>query len=121
MPLRYPIPKISHFHFHLIWNRYFISLYSLFTSVYSIYQSVQKESEDKKIVEDWEGQPEADEKSIEELLEEYLNPQKAAENKAKEEAERKEEDAPKVLPTDENASEKEGSVREGKKISCTGA
>lgn len=74
--------------------------------VYSIYQSVQKESEDKKIVEDWEGQPEADEKSIEELLEEYLNPQKAAENKAKAEAMKEQEDASKVLPVGENASEK---------------
>lgn len=74
--------------------------------VYSIYQSVQKENQDKKVVEDWEGQPEVGERSIEEMLEEYLNPQKAAENKAKAEAaaaaeaEAMEEDAPKVLPVD---------------------
>ncbi len=57
--------------------------------VYSIYQSVQKESEDKKVVEDWEGQPEVGEKSIEEMLEEYLNPNKKAEQvvAAEEEAE----------------------------------
>lgn len=75
--------------------------------VYSIYQSLQKESPDKKLVEDWEGEPEVGEKSIEEMLEEYLNPQKAAENKAKTEAaqaaaeaKEKEDEVPKVLPVD---------------------
>lgn len=78
--------------------------------VYSIYQSVQKENQNKKVVEDWEGQPEVGEKSIEEMLEEYLNPQKAAENKAKAEAaaakaQRKieEEEETEVLPTSVDA------------------
>ncbi|MEZ4885671.1 MAG: hypothetical protein R3E32_13140 [Chitinophagales bacterium] len=44
--------------------------------VYSFYQSVQKENKSKEVVEDWEGQPEADEKSIEEILSKYLEPKK---------------------------------------------
>ncbi len=45
---------------------------------YSIYQSFQKESGDKKIVQDWENQPLEGEKSIEEMLAEYLDPKKEA-------------------------------------------
>lgn len=50
----------------------------VFYIVYSIYQSFQNEQENKKVVQDWEGKPMAGEKSIEEMLAEYLEPKREA-------------------------------------------
>lgn len=73
---------------------------------YSIYQSLQKEGGDKKIVQDWENQPLEGEKSIEELLAEYLDPKKEAAAQAPKQK-------PVALPVDSNEGD---NPEEGKSL-----